>query len=140
MQNSDLSIFRDSVDGKQKYCRILIRRKRASVELALEFFGQSIQDLDEIAAEAGEEDKAEIRAMQACCVTAMDALRAQQERENPKPMTNADRIRAMSDEELVSILMGVPDYPCDVKIPAGECDEKCEKCILDWLRKQVEEG
>ncbi len=54
------------------------------------------------------------------------------------PMTNADRIRAMSDEELVSILMGVPDYPCDVKIPAGECDERCENCIMDWLQQPAE--
>lgn len=55
-----------------------------------------------------------------------------------KPMTNADRIRAMSDEELVSMIMGAPDYPCDVKIPAGECDEKCEKCIMDWLQQPAE--
>lgn len=54
------------------------------------------------------------------------------------PMTNADRIRAMSDEELASLIMGIPDYPCDEKIPAGECDEKCEKCILEWLQQPAE--
>ena len=32
------------------------------------------------------------------------ALRAQQERENTKPMTNADRIRSMTDEELAELL------------------------------------
>ena len=57
-----------------------------------------------------------------------------------KPMTNADRIRAMSDEELASLIMGIPDYPCDEKIPAGECDEKCEKCILEWLQQPAEEA
>ena len=143
MQNSDLSIFRDSVDGKQKYCRILIRRKRASVEQAIELFGQSIQELDEIAAEAGDEDKAEIRAIQACCVTAMDALRAQQERENPKPMTNADRIRAMSDEELAKMMtFGAGAFDCGVcREPANEeCDLNCEERCLEWLRMPVEEG
>lgn len=56
------------------------------------------------------------------------------------PMTNADRIRAMSDEELASLIMGIPDYPCDEKIPAGECDEKCEKCILEWLQQPAEDS
>ncbi len=34
------------------------------------------------------------------------AIHAQQERENPEQITNADRIRAMSDEELVVFLDG----------------------------------
>ena len=40
---------------------------------------------------------------------AISALRAKQERENPKQITNADRIRAMSDEELAEFLCGVYD-------------------------------
>lgn len=35
---------------------------------------------------------------------AISALRAQQERENPQPSTNADRIRAMDDEKLAIFL------------------------------------
>lgn len=34
----------------------------------------------------------------------IEALRAQQERENPQPSTNADRIRKMSDDELAKFL------------------------------------
>lgn len=59
-----------------------------------------------------------------------------------KPMTNADRIRGMSDEELASYLTGVwygfEEVPgmCDV------CDnnsvQNCGKCWLDWLKSPVE--
>ena len=57
-----------------------------------------------------------------------------------KPKTNADRIRAMSDEELVDFL---GEYRfCDI------CDEGCEACtyhgncnkrILDWLQQPAED-
>lgn len=50
------------------------------------------------------------------------------------PQTNADRIRAMSDEELAEIL--ACPYQND-----GLCfkAENCEKCIIDWLRQPEEE-
>ena len=38
------------------------------------------------------------------------ALRAQQERENPKQITNADRIREMGDEELAEFLSTKLNY------------------------------
>ena len=49
-------------------------------------------------------------------------------------MTNADKIRAMTDEELVSFVMA----PC---MKWGEPCEKpsCWECILDWLKQEVEE-
>ena len=56
------------------------------------------------------------------------------------PQTNADRIRAMSDEELVDFL---GEYRfCDI------CDEECEACtyhgdcdkrLLDCLKQPAEE-
>ena len=60
-----------------------------------------------------------------------------------KRMTQADRIRAMSDEELAELLDSVDnggiraldvDYPCD------ECTQKtkCEDCFKEWLRSEVE--
>ena len=49
-------------------------------------------------------------------------------------LTNADRIRAMTDEELADILKCVPDY---TDCPPGADD--CRKCILDWLRQEAEE-
>ena len=50
------------------------------------------------------------------------------------PMTNSDRIRGMSDEELAEIL--ACPYQND-----GLCfkAENCEKCIIDWLRQPEEE-
>lgn len=45
-------------------------------------------------------------------------------------MTNADRIRSMTDEELAKHLA------CQWK----ECknmDVDCDKCLLDWLKEEV---
>jgi hypothetical protein len=56
-----------------------------------------------------------------------------------KPQTNADRIRAMSDEELCKFL-GECKF-CDI------CDEGCNNCtyngdcdkrLLDWLKQPAE--
>ncbi len=61
-------------------------------------------------------------------------------------MTNADRIRAMTDEELINVLpcpydtAGDPEdiMPCiidgDIK-PVSEA--VCRKCMLDWLRREA---
>ena len=55
-------------------------------------------------------------------------------------MTNADMIRAMSDEELAANLMchnemGIADIPCD---KSNQCN--CYKCLLDWLRQPAGEA
>lgn len=56
-----------------------------------------------------------------------------------KPKTNADRIRAMSDEELAELLShGFPQDACDNS--CDEFDRPCKPCVLDWLRKEVEDG
>lgn len=58
-----------------------------------------------------------------------------------KPQTNADRIRAMSDEELAKFL---GEYQF-----ADMCDEGCENCtyhgdcdkrILEWLKQPTKEN
>lgn len=47
-------------------------------------------------------------------------------------MTNADKIRAMTDEELVKHIV------CEYQI--CERDElDCNSCILDWLKQEVSE-
>lgn len=58
------------------------------------------------------------------------------------PMTNADRIRDMSDEELASFMM----YPvCKYTGCKGDCTEKnigvtgCRKKILNWLQQPAKE-
>lgn len=57
----------------------------------------------------------------------------------PKP-TNADRIRSMSDEEMVKFLQ---EPFCDRRT-GKECKEtfcgNCDACMLDWLRQSAEEA
>ena len=66
-----------------------------------------------------------------------------------KPMTNADRIRNMTDEELVEFLVKVN---CSYSEPCmtGETDCKwedypthdkgCKNCFLEWLQAEVKAG
>lgn len=81
------------------------------------------------------------------------ALRDQEERERQQPITNADRIRAMSDKELADAIWAAFDNSdylggkfCDGKagclLDCGDfdCDDNREKgCVLRWLRQPVEE-
>lgn len=51
----------------------------------------------------------------------------------PKPMTNGDRIRAMTDEELVRSRVG--EILCEM-IPYDDCpggDVRCKDCLIKWL-------
>ena len=62
---------------------------------------------------------------------------------NAKPQTNADRIRAMSDEELakwIDWLFGRCEW-CDTdKMASNDCnDVECTHCILEWLKQPAEE-
>lgn len=54
-------------------------------------------------------------------------------------MTNADRIRNMSDEELAGILFN----SCIDHIEADKCrrmpeKDNCKKCVLEWLQSEAE--
>lgn len=50
-------------------------------------------------------------------------------------MTNADKIRAMTDEELAEWL-----HEHNFNCPPVDCrDEDCAGCWLDWLEQEVEE-
>ena len=53
----------------------------------------------------------------------------------PKTMTNADRIRSMSDEELAKFIASqrTDCYHCPVK----ECVDACEVGWLDWLKQEA---
>ena len=53
------------------------------------------------------------------------------------PKTNADRIREMTEEEMVDFLDGVSAAGCPC--PARNCRSSCKECILDWLREPCEE-
>lgn len=63
-----------------------------------------------------------------------------------KPMTNADRIRNMSDEELAYFLVeevnAVFDC-CECDEPEseyGSCISDCKNPMLKWLQAEVKEG
>lgn len=59
-----------------------------------------------------------------------------------EPMTQADRIRNMSDEELADILFD----DCTIKMGLETCKyldcdgHDCKKCVLEWLQAEVKEG
>lgn len=63
-----------------------------------------------------------------------DALKAKWEHDAKKVITtNGDRIRAMTDEEMIKIInLGCP--------PGGvKCNEHCRQCWLDWLKAPADE-
>ena len=64
----------------------------------------------------------------------------------PKPrkkQTNADRIRAMTDEELADVFIEKHDdenyFACPVRFFCGCSRSDCMVCFLDWLKREVEE-
>lgn len=72
--------------------------------------------------------------------------------DHPKVKTNADRIRAMSDEELVDYLMQFTDLDCRIGfcLNLPECEKlldtedgiprsMCKKCLLKWLQQPAED-
>ena len=69
-----------------------------------------------------------------------------------KVVTNADRIRAMSDDELVDFLMQFADLDCRISfcLNLPECEKlldtedgipssMCKKCLLKWLQQPAED-
>ena len=69
------------------------------------------------------------------------------------PMTNADRIRSMSDEELAEFInlctssedapnfcRRLPECAADLEADTLIPLERCGMCLLHWLRKPAEEG
>ena len=61
-------------------------------------------------------------------------------REHGPKQTNADRIRAMTDEELAVLLDdGFPQSVCNYECYDNEV-LKCKECILKWLKKEVDDG
>lgn len=59
-------------------------------------------------------------------------------------MTNGERIRLMSDEELASFLEGLPAHGCAC-CSCDDDDAKCEKTdcedgIIEWLKQEAGNG
>lgn len=64
-------------------------------------------------------------------------------------MTNADRIRAMTDEELGFLLVSFPCPPnrhfsgnglSYTECPTDENIHSCRECVEDWLKQEVSDG
>lgn len=56
----------------------------------------------------------------------------------PKPITNGDKIRASSDEELAAF---IADDLCELLCGAPlACDGQCKQKMLDWLREVATDG
>lgn len=49
-------------------------------------------------------------------------------------ITNADRIRAMTDDQLADVVM----CPYDAACLDGEIEERCTACCLKWLQAKAE--
>ena len=56
-----------------------------------------------------------------------------------KPQTNADRIRAMTDEELAIEETAKGGCPHDYETP-DDLNTDCVRCWLDWLKQEVDNG
>lgn len=57
-----------------------------------------------------------------------------------RPQTNADRIRAMTDEELARFITGEDFCELLCNNSPSFCDGDCEKRMLDWLKQEVDNG
>ena len=56
-------------------------------------------------------------------------------------MTNADRIRAMSDAQLVQMLtIGRGGFSCSKCTESEDCGQNCEVQCLKWLQQTAEEA
>lgn len=53
-----------------------------------------------------------------------------------KPMTNADRIRSMSDEELFEFLRR--SEGCPVPIECLSLVISCDDCLRNWLKEKID--
>lgn len=53
------------------------------------------------------------------------------------PQSNADRIRAMTDEEMAIEETSKGGCPHDCEMP-DDLDTDCVRCWLDWLKQEVD--
>ena len=61
--------------------------------------------------------------------------------QNFSPTTNADRIRAMTDEELADMFgEHSKRRDCCPNYGSYDCRATCEECWLNWLKSPVEPG
>ena len=59
--------------------------------------------------------------------------------DHAKPQTNADIIRAMSDEEMADVIMCPMEISCISDLCEKNLSYTCVECSLQWLREPAEE-
>lgn len=59
--------------------------------------------------------------------------------EKPVTITNADRIRTMTDEELAKLLLKAPLCRAESRV-ACRSTKSCLECLMEWLQQPEEEG
>lgn len=83
------------------------------------------------------ENRVEQLIQYSCYRNAIEIVKQEAEKYNNKN-TNADRIRAMSDEELAMNMM----CPNENRLGEIDCDKNdscnCYECILEWLQSEME--
>lgn len=83
MEETKGGIMRGFIDGKEKYCRVGIRRRRATVAEAMEYLWSCISDVDRFIADnrhtLSEDEMWELRHGNSCMVTAIVALKKMEE-------------------------------------------------------------
>jgi hypothetical protein len=77
----------------------------------------------------------------------IEQLKAELEQSVRLPLTNADKIRSMSNEELAELLNdSIPIFNCDIcdiRHEQGSCNassDECNSAILRWLQSEVDNG
>ena len=53
-------------------------------------------------------------------------------------MTNRDKIRQMTDEEMIKTVV-CPYISLHEKLPCEECFIECSDCVHEWLNKEIDE-
>ena len=65
-------------------------------------------------------------------------LEMKQQQQQRKPITNADRIRVMTDEELAEWLAKHNERSAVCpNFGAHDCQASCRQCWLDWLKEEA---
>lgn len=76
----------------------------------------------------------------------VEKLAEYEDKEEQKPQTNADRIRAMSDKELAHWINLNADedfayeHCCSAEWRKTPCNNKCVACLAEWLKQPVKDG
>ena len=84
--NTQPQIFRGKINGQEKYCRILIRRRRAPLDEAIKYFKDAIFESNAAILECSgnDEEKKELYKLHSYFMTAIESMLAVRAKINEK--------------------------------------------------------